>query len=919
MGPTSTELGRKRAISFKHVLKAVPTVILILFGFLAWFRPDLLDSRSGSIALWTMTGIAIVAGALAVARAAFLPILARIFVIVVSLYALTAINLAFREGIRYSAWLGGDSAWRLFPGWLRGGFLGVFVVLPTAIVILALKAGVRRLRMTGSGWREANRALALALCVAIAAVHVPVANSSKGSSGTPPGQPPISSSGTLKLPVLALPDPSPLKPAEFLTRANEIAARVTRMDWDVDAKADSLALGIEPAFAFVRDAIRYEAYSGVLRGAVGTYATRAGNAADRALLLTRLLARKGVPTRFALGTLSEAVRERLFLSLFVNDAAGTKTAQRLEMLSSNGTTLQERLLRRAKRDYDVVRGILGDRLPPVTKPTREDVLAEMNPHTWVQAQVDGRWIDLDPSFPDGTVGTTVATFERSVPELPADVFQRVRVHLYAEHYSGGSLVPSTLLDITRNTVDLIDSQIFLIHTATDPGNPMGGLGTAMARALGRRDSVWTPILSIDGEFTVGTTVNVSSSTAVFVAEWLEFELSWPNGRREVTRRPLVDRAGAAWRAAHPLDIAKLRSLESGDTGPFSMQALHNVWFSAGKHNLANFSQGLQYVAASAVLELTKSATPDGEAADLGALTSGTAEPETRFPESLFPFALQNLAWMVWTDHVVIPALNDATGLKLYADSPRIAIFTAAPTSEDGLEVVSDFRRDELRGVATDSTQRRALAEKKLWFGLLQGSLEQEGLTEFIAGGGGDPASVQTTSSSLSADGVVVLVGRDALSSLPPSPHPESKARLSSALRAGNVVVAPLAGLDHRYAWWEIVDGTGDTRPVAELGLNAGRGGFRPPNPLKTRITPQTNSFGGPRAYEIDPKTYASVRSDAQRARTQARSIVKSQKRGALEYLLIILAIAATVGTFIWLGTHVALTVYGAAEQLSAPA
>ena len=51
---------------------------------------------------------------------------------------------------------------------------------------------------------------------------------------------------------------------------------------------------------------RFEPYPGVLRGAQGTLAARAGNAFDRALLLRALLDAMAIPARFAFGELDQA-------------------------------------------------------------------------------------------------------------------------------------------------------------------------------------------------------------------------------------------------------------------------------------------------------------------------------------------------------------------------------------------------------------------------------------------------------------------------------------------------------------------------------------------------------------------------------------------------------------------------------------
>ena len=57
------------------------------------------------------------------------------------------------------------------------------------------------------------------------------------------------------------------------------------------------------------------------------------------------------------------------------------------------------------------------------------------------------------------------------------------------------------------------------------------------------------------------------------------------------------------------------------------------------------------------------------------------------------------------------------------DSPRISIFSTAPTASEHVRVITDLRRDDLRGLAVAGAEG-TLAEKKLRFGLLQGALHR---------------------------------------------------------------------------------------------------------------------------------------------------------------------------------------------------
>ena len=79
--------------------------------------------------------------------------------------------------------------------------------------------------------------------------------------------------------------------------------------------AEQLGNDPEAVFRFVADHVRYEPYSGLLRGPGTTYFGRAGNSVDQALLLAALLDESAVPYRFARGPLDEAASAGLIDSI----------------------------------------------------------------------------------------------------------------------------------------------------------------------------------------------------------------------------------------------------------------------------------------------------------------------------------------------------------------------------------------------------------------------------------------------------------------------------------------------------------------------------------------------------------------------------------------------------------------------------
>jgi len=142
----------------------------------------------------------------------------------------------------------------------------------------------------------------------------------------------------------------------------------------------------EAPFEFVRAAIAYSPYTGSVRGAAGVIESGAGNAIDQALLLRAIMEARGIPTRLMRG--------------------------RLEWL-------------------DAARLVTGSTTPQA--PRADDPwprwLEGAADHWWVQAEREGVWVDLDPSFADATVGAAVGLDGVPHDTIPVQLKASVRVEL----------------------------------------------------------------------------------------------------------------------------------------------------------------------------------------------------------------------------------------------------------------------------------------------------------------------------------------------------------------------------------------------------------------------------------------------------------------------------------------------------------
>lgn len=691
-------------------------------------------------------------------------------------------------------------------------------------------------------------------------------------------------------------------------RLAEMNRRYQAADFQPELKAAQLGAGVEPAFTFVRDRIAFEAYPGVFRGAAGAYASRAGNAADRALLLAEFLKAKGIATRFALGRLSDEQANRLLNRMFdpkppaAGDAAAADSPQKAEFL--------RQVRSRAARDYGVITGALVDKLPRDEGTGRDAVLKEIANHVWVQARVGEAWVDLDPAFADATVGRSYCDSPRTVDSLPDEWFQRLTIRVVAETLDGTALKRDVVLEVTRPVVSLADRQVFLIHL---PESGLKGLGGAAGS--GGKDRYF-PAFWIDGEVVGGEAIAFNDAATAggggggavndaadvlsaapaasagprFVAESMEFELSVPGRPPEVTRRTLCDLGGAAWRLRTPLDPKQLHDLPRNENGPLAAQTIHNIWLSAGSHDMAAYAAALALMAQSARARATAPAAP--------------ADQQLDFGEHVWPLAIKNLSWVLWGEQVCLPALNDSPGVRFYLDSPRIVLFSfsaAMDKSAPGrfaLNTEVDLRRDVVRGVLGRDRDGdpSAVSRRRIWYAALEGALEHE-LTAREAAALTGEVRVESTSGLLDDRGAVVMAGAAPATGWQSlASRPETAARLREAMQSGNALVVPRRVIEGAESgWWAVDLQTGDTRAVLGDGTNGGRLGT---NGSYARGAPRGGSSAGGTNY-VDPNTGRSY------------SPRRTARRGGSEYTTILITISlpgalaiagviAVVGAIIWI-------------------
>jgi hypothetical protein len=508
-------------------------VLLALMSATAWMPGGLeqglsLFGQPTSIVLALVSTVVVALSGIFLARLHFVPLAGKIVAGLLAVYGVAAFLLAVNAGTPYPSLFHGGSQWTRLPFWLQGATVGCLFVVPLAL-LLEIVTGLRRItRAKISEFAFQVIALGMSLVITVAAIRIP-ADYDSGVIETPPW---LSESHEKPLQREAGYKQASERLNRMMAGVDVIDSKIDRSLFEIDALADRLGSDPTVMFHFVRDEIRYEPYTGVLRGALGTLLCRAGNSLDRSLLLAALLQKAGFKTQIAGGQLTAQQAQILVSRLFepvkpvpsavpslaelapgVGRAMGVDQAQLLrvadeaqkygdkqekELLSyvDSETSLLSNLLSKAGVDAGVI--IPNDQL-----------LAEASEHYWVQYQnPSGQWVDLDSAFTDAEPGKTdaSATNTFAADSVPEELYHHLKITLtlrVAQVADGndGPTSDTVLLDQELRVAEQQGQDISLSNVPApmpDLTKPMSNLSDALAAVKG-----YQAILQVGGQATAG--------------------------------------------------------------------------------------------------------------------------------------------------------------------------------------------------------------------------------------------------------------------------------------------------------------------------------------------------------------------------------------------------------------------------------
>ncbi len=560
----------------------------------------------------------------------------------------------------------------------------------------------------------------------------------------------------------------------------------------------------DPLMAFEAvQSFRTDLYPGALRGTRGTLWGEAGNSLDKASALIAMLRLAGVPARYRHGTLNTTQAQTLIASLFpaANGVAG---------YLPSGTTLAD----------------------PINDAT---LIALASDHWWVEAYLPGSgWTNLDPTYPQATIGQADATPSNDgtdrAADVPANVHHTLRVRLKREQYSafpigGLNLSSSYVLDQTFNVSELAGKRLTLGHLVSQ--SLVGGVFSSITRT-------YTPYLGIEdnnqgfqGDTFQDYLTNFPLATSFTTAEWLEYEIHAPDGHTETFTREVKDLIGAATRR-----LGGSPQLELGtSSGPFfGPEDIYVNWvlpnavndWAVQRQSVGVLSR-LQQAGdiSQAMLEIANRLPPTAilTGADLGAYLA--ARSDLVFA-SEFMLTSLGLDFARQAD-AALTRIEDGLRTRLYYSSPRV--FTVAQIGDPTKAVTTtvDLRHTSVQTLVYPGQAFEAGRVAQWIKGVDESILEGEALAK---GESVPPVTTARVFDEMMAQGIdPVLIQPNDYGALDAYDFsPEALAHVIEALLEGKQVLIPSRAvlIDGRptLAWWEIDPATGETISVGENGLHS---------------------------------------------------------------------------------------------------
>ncbi len=606
--------------------------------------------------------------------------------------------------------------------------------------------------------------------------------------------------------------------------------------------AAALDYDAERIFRFVADEIRYEPYDGVLRGARGALASRAGNSADQAVLLAALLEASLLPVRFATGEIDgdtvdaimagtemdlQSIREHglraLSGALPGSDPEPPDLTPEQQAQLDRAVANADAVVGWAREQLESTVGMIADAIEEAGVELLDGFTAmpdsERARHIWVQMAATADWLDLDPTLPAAEMGRAAASPSATMDDLPAELAHQVEISVIGEALGEGGPVERLLVGVRERADVLAGQPIMILNTSPDA---LTALGVSVAGAL-EGGNAYVPLIMVGNEAIIGANpIHFGSGASAdgdtagqgdffepgpavgeATAEWVELTIRSPEREPVVVRRELFDRLGPGRRAAGNIATADLTPV-----------ARVEVPDRPGEHPLI----------AMATQWLTVNTGLPSSTDDVMAIVPGEDGREGSLMSQLF-----HLVNAAATVEVAAP-----TGVRPFVDSPNVTGYSmAVRPGDDGEQLLQAAVDIWHRGHGTAPVSGiEGSLPPSLAAGVLSHVAERVlGLDDNLAETAGI-VSVGALFDRARAQGIGLRTLRGAGGSADLPLPADARARLDSAVADGWIAIVPEEPVEfdgaERSGWWLVDPHTG--RTVDQL--DDGRGG----EPLEYAVT-----------------------------------------------------------------------------------
>lgn len=658
------------------------------------------------------------------------------------------------------------------------------------------------------------------------------------------------------VPAFAVGKAKPVQGNEPVARAESFNAvmeklhsSINRADFDLDALIDRHAYDVGEIISFAREAIHFEQYPGLLRGAQGTLLSRAGNSLDQALLLATLLKNNGEEARILRTNLSPAQVQKLMpeinpyvqpiatLSPEVEATAATGSGDLTWKLANPemiGNTLNSIISALGKEGIS-----LGD------SSVEKGILEEARDYFWVEyrAGPSQPWISVHPVFTNTPGEFNKLQFTEVMgSNIAEDLQHRFRLQAFIEQKSGSRLMVHEIMDPwERPTANLVNKNLsfstlpsgltpklflsgwdeilaksrFFIPLLNGKPAPGGKAFDLNGNAFSLDDMSMdafgaAPLFQTVGEVTekaVGalgslgngpdreSNVDLQTLTAV----WLEYTLIEPGERERTIRRMLLDRLGSTAREKSDLSV-------SGSTvDPRSVVSATNILVTGGEYSSAfleeQFLRSMQY------------------SHDLAAYL--IADPGERKLMRKKSAILDSRGWTLSQLGLTAATqrLPPDVGSNAFRSAPGVIVVQYRLSKDDSLQGIVDIVTNTRRAIKMEKGVMTTLPQRILAQGIWETFVEGVALANLT----GQPAQHALHRAALTDSSYIIIRQSDQIAE---HGWPQDVgARMRADLERGYALVVPIAsapGPDpgQKIAWWRVDHRTGES-----LGIDSeGRGG-----------------------------------------------------------------------------------------------